>query len=293
MTSQARPALWRDVVTLVRLRLSVAVALTSLPGFLIAGRIVVLPMSAAVAGVFLLACAASAINQIQERALDATMARTRARPLPMQHVSVFFASVLAAVCGIAGVTILICFTTAGAGVLGLGTLVWYNAVYTPLKTRTRFSLVIGAFTGALPPIVGSVAAGGPIVGNCLIVSLFMFLWQMSHFKLLLVKYGGEYEKAGLAYLAISGNETGLKPNVFVWCVATSISTALFPITGLVSGVALLALLIASNALFLSYFYVKMIRARTLSDFRVPFLVMYLFQGFVLALVIVGAISRGP
>jgi len=289
MTSQARPAVWRDVVALVRLRLSLAVALTSIPGFFIAGGAGVSRPAALAAGVFLLACAASAINQVQERILDATMVRTRLRPLPMQQMSAFFAIGIAACCLIAGASILVCFTTAVAGVLGLATLVWYNAVYTPLKTRTRFSLAIGTTTGALPPLIGCCAAGKPITGGCMAVSLFMFVWQMSHFRLLLVKYGPEYEKAGLRHLTLTGKDPGLKRNVFLWCIGASICTALFPIAGIVSGTAFLALLFGGNVFFLSYYYVTMVREKTFSDFRLAFLVMYLFQGFVLVLATVCAV----
>jgi hypothetical protein len=110
--------------------------------------------------------------------------------------------------------------------------------------------------------------------------------------LLLVKYGAEYEKAGFDYLLITGKEIGLKRKVFLWCIGTSIFTALFPISGIVSGIAFRALLLGGNVAFLLYYYVKMVLAKTFSDFRGPFLVMYLFQGFVLVLVTVGAISKG-
>ena len=145
---------------LSKIKITVAVALTTITGYLLAGgslnRYLVLPTL----GIFLLACGSSAINHFQERLQDAKMDRTRKRPIPSGKISPAGALIFAFVLAVAGSVILY----RGAGMLGMElgliALIWYNAIYTPLKKKTAFAVVPGAVIGSIPPLVGWVAARG-------------------------------------------------------------------------------------------------------------------------------------
>jgi len=185
---------WKTVPSLLRLNLSLIVSCSALTGFVCFGHAIDLDAWAAFAGVFFLACAASALNQYQEREFDALMDRTKKRPLPMRQISGTSVLAMTFFFGLAGASILYFGTSPVAALLGIITLLWYNGVYTPLKRKTRFAVLVGALTGALPPLIGYTAAGGPIISACLVISLFMFLWQVSHVLVLLVKYGRNMKK---------------------------------------------------------------------------------------------------
>ena len=150
------------------------------------------------AGVMLLSCGASALNQVQERSRDALMARTAGRPLPsgrLTHSQCLGFAVL----GIAtGSALLWLGVGRTAGVLGLIASGFYNGVYTPwLKTHSPFAAVPGAVPGAIPPVIGWVAGGGSVtdVGAVILFGI-LFLWQMPHFWALALRYRGDYAAGG-------------------------------------------------------------------------------------------------
>jgi protoheme IX farnesyltransferase len=279
----------RTLAELSRVKLSFAVALSAVAGFVPVCHSLSWGLLAAFAGVALLSAAASAFNQIQEMDLDALMERTRFRPLLTEQASPGQALVFAIGSALAGLAILFFYTTPLASLLGGCTLVWYCMVYTPLKRKTLFALPVGALTGALPPLIGCAAATGKILGPAVGIACFLFFWQVPHFLLMLLKYGREYEAAGFPYMSILKNEGRFRGIVFVWCAAASASALAFPLFGLVSGLWTLATLIAPNILFIVYFYVRMLRASAAIDVNMAFRAMYLFQGSILALVIVQGI----
>lgn len=148
-------------------------------------------------GVFILACGACALNEFEDRRLDAAMERTSRRPLPSQAVSPRAALGIAVVLTGAGLLVL-----AGGGMLaaalGLGAVAWYNGLYPVLKRATAFAAVPGALVGAVPPAIGWVLAGGNGPRAALwILCLFFFLWQVPHFWLIALEHGGDYRRAGL------------------------------------------------------------------------------------------------
>jgi len=115
--------------------------------------------------------------------------------------------------------------------LGLVNVLLYNAIYTGLKKRTTLAIVPGALVGAIPPVIGYTAAGGAVTDSIILLfALFMFLWQMPHFWLLLVRYGSEYEKAGIKTLYSIMDSGKIKRLVMVWIIASSL--ALWILTGI-------------------------------------------------------------
>jgi protoheme IX farnesyltransferase len=150
------------------------------------------------AGVMLLSCGASALNQVQERERDARMARTVGRPLPSGRLSRRQGLVFSLLGIVSGVGILWSGVGSTAAVLGLVAAAFYNGVYTPwLKPTSPFAAVPGAIPGSIPPVIGWVAGGGRLTDmGALILLGILFLWQMPHFWALALRYRADYAAGG-------------------------------------------------------------------------------------------------
>jgi len=150
------------------------------------------------AGVMLLSCGASALNQVQERERDARMARTVRRPLPSGRLSRRQGLIFSLIGIASGAWILWSGVGATAAVLGLVAAAFYNGVYTPwLKPASPFAAVPGAIPGAIPPVIGWVAGGGGLMDTgALILFGILFLWQMPHFWALALRYRADYAAGG-------------------------------------------------------------------------------------------------
>lgn len=150
------------------------------------------------AGVMLLSCGASALNQVQERGRDGLMARTAGRPLPSGRLSHAQGLAFSIVAIVAGVAVLWLGVGPMAGILGLIASGFYNGVYTPwLKPNSPFAAVPGAIPGAIPPVIGWVAGGGHIAdAGAVILFGILFLWQMPHFWALSLRYRADYAAGG-------------------------------------------------------------------------------------------------
>jgi heme o synthase len=290
VTTPRPPVPWQAVFALVRPTLSLAVAASSVVGYCMYRHGIDWNALFPFMGVLLLAWAASALNQYQEQNFDAIMDRTKNRPLPTRRIAGNLVLVIVLVTGCGGVVMLYSgSTTSFAALLGVFTLLWYNGVYTPLKPKTRFSVLIGALTGALPPLIGYTAAGGPLVSECLLVALFMFLWQISHFQLLLFKYGKEYERAGFRAILSTTDEKSVRISVLILITAAAGSGLLLILFHVVSGITLSAVLVAGSVLFLFYFYKKLVRVKQNLNSGPLFRCIYLYQGVIFILVVGSAV----
>ncbi|MGH7348486.1 MAG: heme o synthase, partial [Candidatus Rokuibacteriota bacterium] len=150
------------------------------------------------AGVMLLSCGASALNQVQERVQDGLMARTAGRPLPSGRLSHFHGLAFSIIAIAAGAVVLWLGVGPMAGILGLIASGFYNGVYTPwLKPSSPFAAVPGAIPGAIPPVIGWVAGGGRLTdAGAVILFGILFLWQMPHFWALALRYRADYAAGG-------------------------------------------------------------------------------------------------
>ena len=205
-------------------------------------------------GVFFLAAGTTVLNQIQESKRDGMMPRTNRRPIPAGEISLFRASVVSLVLLLGG-TILLSLNGWLPMVLGLSNIVFYNLIYTPLKTRSWLAIIPGAVVGGIPPLMGWTSAGFYILHpHAMFVAIFVFLWQIPHFWLLMIKYGKEYEMAGFSSISKNLNEQQIKSVVFYWGVLTSMFLMLFPFFDFSFKPILLTLLIGMNLMFIMLFH---------------------------------------
>ncbi|MDT8392479.1 MAG: protoheme IX farnesyltransferase [Bacteroidales bacterium] len=217
------------IVELAKVRITIAVTLSTLTGYILYSGVIDAKALWASLGVFLLASSSSALNQYQERKTDALMTRTRKRPLPSGRLSISQAFSVIILLFVAGSIILYLQTNLLSLGLGMLTFVWYNAFYTPLKYRTVYALLIGSVIGALPPVIGWTAAGGEITATpALYLAFFIYLWQVPHFILLLLMYGDDYRKAGLPVLTTYFSHVGVQRIMFVWINGTMITGFMLP-----------------------------------------------------------------
>lgn len=200
------------------------------------------------AGVLLLACGASALNQVQERDIDTLMERTRHRPLPaglMSPRQAIIASFTTTVLGL--------FLLGRSGLLpfalGVLAVAWYNGFYTWLKRRTAFAAVYGAPVGMAAPAIGWTAGGGSITDPRLaIVAMLFFLWQVPHFWLLLLRLADDYGRAGLPTLTKVFPRELLSGIIVIWTAAAAAASLLLPLFGMVRTPQLYGLLLLSALL---------------------------------------------
>ena len=191
-------------------------------------------LGALCAGVCLLAAAGSAFNQLLERDLDALMLRTRNRPLPTGQLSPAQATLIAAACLAAGVALLLAAGGVVPALLGLAALLWYLAVYTPLKRRTPFALALGGLCGAAPPIIGWCAAGGsPADFRVVLLAGVLYLWQVPHFWLLQRRHAEDYRRAGFPLFHPWQPGEGAAPLCRLWIVAMVAGAMMLPAFGLI------------------------------------------------------------
>ena len=212
---------------LIKFRIVRVVLLTTLTGYLLGPEPRAdLGLLCALLGTLLLAAGSAVLNQWQDAGLDARMARTRDRPIPSGRVRrevAFYVGTLLALLGAA-------LLASGerhpreALVLGVGALAWYNVVYAVLKRYTAFAVVPGSLVGALPPLIGFVAAGGdwshPFI---LLVAAFFFVWQVPHFWLLVLLFGEEYAEAGLPSLTRVFSPEQLRRLTALWLLAAAVA----------------------------------------------------------------------
>ncbi len=227
-------------------RVSVFAALSALVGCLLAPYPGVWPLAISVVGVFLLAGAGSALNQFQERAIDALMERTRNRPLPAGIIRPLHALLFALGLAMLALAILYLLGNLPAMLLGLSALLWYNLLYTYLKRRTAFAIIPGALCGAMPPAVGWVIGGGGLADPRLwALSFLFFMWQVPHFWLFLLEHGKEYEQAGLPSVHAMFSEGSLRRLCFHWICALAAATVCASLYGLADAPLIQAALFAA------------------------------------------------
>lgn len=224
----------RDLAALAKLPISLLAALSAGTGFLAFSRGARPPLAATLAGTFLLAAGAAALNEVIERRADARMERTRDRPIPAGRVGAAAAALLAALATAGGTALLWSRAGAAPALLGLAALAWYDAVYTPLKRVTPFAFLPGAVVGALPPAMGWIAAGGGARDPALhALCGFFLLWQVAHSWLIAVRHAEDSEAGGFPSPARRFSARQAARITFAWALAAAGAALLLPLFGLV------------------------------------------------------------
>lgn len=233
--SAHRPA---DYVTLVKPRLNLLVLVTTAAGLYLASPDgVALPLLLhTLMGTALVAGGAAALNQVWERDTDALMRRARTRPIASGRLrasdGLWFGIGLSAA-GFVELAMGVNLISAGMAALTLGS---YVLVYTPLKRRTSLATLVGAVPGALPPVIGWVAATGSLTLPALVLFGIVFFWQMPHFLAIAWLYRDEYAAAGIPLLPVlepDGRRTGRQALLYgaaLWPVSL-----MPPLVGLAGG----------------------------------------------------------
>ena len=182
----------------------------------------------ALVGIGLTCGGSAALNEVLEHKIDALMRRTRNRPLPAGRMSLatgLTAGILATVLG----PVYLSFTTnILTGVLAFATAVTYLAFYTPLKRLSPISTFVGAFPGAMPPLLGWTAVRGKLEIEAVFLFLIVFFWQFPHFQAIAWMYREDYEAAGIKMLPVVDKAGhSVIRQMFTYC-STLVSVSLVP-----------------------------------------------------------------
>jgi protoheme IX farnesyltransferase len=240
----------QDYVQLTKFRLSALVVFSAGMGYLIAtgsnpswSSLLLLSI-----GGFLVTGSSNAFNQIIEKDTDKLMDRTADRPLPSGRMTVTEATIAAFFMGVVGIYILWTGLNPLCGILSLFSLLLYTLVYTPAKKITSFSVLIGAFPGAFPPLLGWIAAKNEVGLEGLVLYAIQFIWQFPHFWAIAWVLHDDYLKAGFKMLPGNGRtkSSAFQTLVYSIClIPLGFVPELFGYTGTVATV----LIVLSGILF--------------------------------------------
>jgi protoheme IX farnesyltransferase len=266
------------IFSLTKFFLSLAIAFSSVAGFIFRSHGFMPEVLLCAAGVFFLASGAAVLNQYQERKPDALMERTKNRPIPSGAISPQNALIIACILSLAGMIILWVWSGWLPALLGALNLAWYNGVYTPLKRRSYFAVLAGAVNGAVPPLIGWVAAGGRIADpKILFIAFFILVWQIPHFWLLLLMHGGEYKKAGF-YAITDGISAKMQPIILLaWIFATAISTLFLPLFGIIRSVPLIISIITAGCVLVPLLVLLPAKRAAPANYRTAFIIFNVFM----------------
>lgn len=231
-----------DLMILTKARLSLLVVSTAVFGYLIAAKsaggfswAILFHVSF---GTALAAFGASVYNQLMEIETDAKMDRTSGRPLPAGRFSKILAFVIGWVACAFGIVHLEAMVNTAASFLAGATLLIYLFAYTPLKRRSSFNTIIGAISGAIPPLIGWVGGGGALLswGTAYLFGL-LFFWQLPHFVAINWLYRGDYENGGFVMWS-NGDESGNRTAFLLVLFSTAVLVfgALMGFTGIQSAI---------------------------------------------------------
>jgi protoheme IX farnesyltransferase len=242
--------------------------------------------------VYLLASGASAMNQVQESRTDALMERTKFRPIPNGDISHGMGLTISIILIISGALILFIFTPLVCLMLGLFNIIWYNILYTSLKFKSAFAIIPGALSGVIPVFIGWTAAGSNILDpQVIILGFFLYIWQIPHFWLLIIKYGKEYESAGLSSLSALFSEEKLKNLIFIWLISSVVAALFLPFFNIVDHPVVVIIFTLMNIWLMIYFSLSVFFKKIPFSFRPAFIQINIFQVLIMLLLITDKFIR--
>ena len=275
----------KDYAAFAKLRLASLVVFSALCGYLMAaekvnwGELILLLL-----GGFLVTGSSNGFNQVIESESDARMKRTENRPLPQNRMSISEALIVASVMGLAG-TIMLYIINPLSALLGIIALILYTAVYTPLKKATPFAVFVGAFPGAVPPLLGYVGYTGQLDLSAWILFAVQFMWQFPHFWAIAWKLDDDYKLAGFKMLPSGNRDKSSAYLILVYTlfmIPVSLLPVFFELSGYIAGAIILVAGIifllkaiklyktlssedAGKLMFASFFYLPVVQVAMLID----------------------------
>lgn len=257
-----------DYNQLAKVRLTLLVVFSAVITYLTAARgteIVWFEVLMLSVGGFLVVAASNGINQIIEKDFDKLMLRTANRPVATNRMTVSEAAIASFLFGATGVTIIALYLNPLCGILSFASLVSYAFVYTPMKRVSPISVFVGAFPGALPPLLGWVAFSGSITIEALILFAVQFFWQFPHFWSIAWILDDDYKRAGFKMLPVQGRSKKSAMQVLLFTIVL-IPLGFWPtlegFTGLTSGI-----IGVLSGLVLTYFALKLYQTCEMKDAR--------------------------
>ncbi|AWM13983.1 heme o synthase [Flavobacterium sp. NRK F10] len=260
--SVAKPSLFSSFVAITKARLAISVVFSTVAGFLLgveewnAGCWVTILLLAT--GGYCMVGASNVFNQVIEKDLDALMDRTKSRPLPSGMISKQTALILGFVLTLVGLVILYIINPKTA-MFGAISIFMYVSLYTPLKTVTPLSVFVGAFPGAIPFMLGWVAATGHFGIEAGTLFIIQFFWQFPHFWAIGWFLYEDYEKAGF-YMLPTGKrdkKTALQTILYTfWTIAASL-IPVFGFTGRLHLSVVAAVIVALLGFWMLFYAVKL------------------------------------
>ena len=265
-------------IEITKLRLSVSVVFSSVISYLIGmSEFDFEIFSYLVVGGLMMVSASNIFNQVIERDLDALMQRTKGRPLPMGQISVNNALILGFTFVIAGLTFLYIISPLCA-MLGAISIFIYACVYTPLKLITPLSVFVGAIPGAIPFMLGWVAATNELGVEALALFLMQFFWQFPHFWAIAWWQNDEYEKAGFKMLPTGKKDKSTTFQIIFysfWAIIMSI-VPYFNVTGDLSLSTYGLVIVLMLGMFLLFYSFQLFKTSTTQNAKVLMYVSILY-----------------
>ena len=263
-TSITASAFLSDFKAVTKMGLSISVVFSSVAGYLLAAETIHFPtlLLLAIGGYFMVG-ASNVFNQIIERDLDALMDRTKNRPIPAGRMSVNYAFVLAIVLTVAGLSILYSINERTA-MFGAISICLYTSAYTPLKTKTTLSVFVGAIPGAIPFMLGWVAATGKFGIEPGVLFMLQFFWQFPHFWAIGWFLHEDYQKAGFNMLPTGKRDKGTALQAIIYIVWTILISIIpvFGFTGQLQLSIVATLLVFACGLWFLYYGFQLFKNQT-------------------------------
>ncbi len=224
---ELRISRFKDIATLAKLRLSMLVVISAAACYFFAGGTMSIDLFYLIGGGFLITGSSNGFNQIIERETDKLMPRTQNRPLPQGRMSVTEAVILSSSFGVLGALLLFQLNFL-SGILGILALVLYAAIYTPMKKISPWAVFVGAFPGAIPPMIGVVAVTGKFDLVAGTMFLVQFMWQFPHFWAIAWVKDEDYAKAGFSLLPMKSRKSKQSAFLIVLYALLMVPTSLLP-----------------------------------------------------------------
>jgi protoheme IX farnesyltransferase len=228
-----RNSLLGDYLQLFKVRVTSLIVMTAWTGFYMGAAksgisSLTWTLFHALVGIGVTCAGSAALNEVLEHKIDALMRRTRNRPLPAGRMSLATGLTAGILATVMGPVYLSLTTNVLTGVLAFSTAVTYLAFYTPLKRVSPISTFVGAFPGAMPPLLGWTAVRGKLEIEAIFLFLIVFFWQFPHFQAIAWMYREDYEAAGIKMLPVVDKAGhSVIRQMFTYC-STLISVSLVP-----------------------------------------------------------------